>query len=109
MFNQQRLCVRAGHPLLIWCQYISIDLKCDVVRFAVLISINGTALERVSVADTRAKIARHPSQGEIKYLERLVDKYGEDVERMARDRKLNAEQRTAGQLRRALKKAAAGK
>jgi len=68
-------------------------------------SVTVEALERVSVADTRAKIARHPSQGEIKYLERLVDKYGEDVERMARDRKLNAEQRTAGQLRRALKRA----
>ncbi|KAG5645912.1 hypothetical protein DXG03_005059 [Asterophora parasitica] len=48
---------------------------------------------------------RHASSGEVAYLERLVGKYGGDVERMARDRKLNPEQRTAGALRRALKKA----
>ncbi|KAF8078104.1 ribosome biogenesis protein Nop16 [Lyophyllum atratum] len=51
---------------------------------------------------------RHASAGEVAYLERLVTKYGEDVERMARDRKLNPEQRTAGVLRRALKKAGLG-
>lgn len=49
---------------------------------------------------------RHAAHGEIAYLRRLVDKYGEDVEKMARDRKLNAEQRTAGELRRALRRAA---
>lgn len=68
-----------------------------------------TALERISVA---AKATRHTSKGEIKYLQRLCDKYGKDVEQMARDRKLNADQRTAGELRRALRRAgvlAAGK
>jgi len=48
---------------------------------------------------------RHASSGEVVYLERLVAKYGQDVERMARDRKLNPEQRTAGVLRRGLCKA----
>ncbi|KAG6832692.1 hypothetical protein H0H92_012264 [Tricholoma furcatifolium] len=48
---------------------------------------------------------RHASAGEKSYLERLVEKYGSDVEGMARDRKLNVDQRTAGELRRALRKA----
>ncbi|KAF8742728.1 hypothetical protein AX14_002534 [Amanita brunnescens Koide BX004] len=63
------------------------------------------ALEHISVAAKTMTIARHASQGEIKYLQRLVDKYGNDMEQMARDRKLNADQRTAGELRRALKRA----
>lgn len=48
---------------------------------------------------------RHASTGELAYLDRLVQKYGDDIERMARDRKLNPEQRTAGELRRGLKRA----
>jgi len=48
--------------------------------------------------------SRHVSAGEVKYLERLVKKYGDNVEGMAGDLKLNPEQRTVGQLRRALKK-----
>ncbi|KAJ7273212.1 ribosome biogenesis protein Nop16 [Mycena rebaudengoi] len=47
---------------------------------------------------------RQASAGEAAYLQRLVDKYGSDVEQMARDRKLNPEQRTAGQLRRSVKR-----
>jgi len=44
------------------------------------------------------------SSGEIKYLGPLVKKHGDDVHAMWRDRKLNPEQRTVGQLRRALRK-----
>ncbi|KAF7359331.1 Nucleolar protein 16 [Mycena sanguinolenta] len=47
---------------------------------------------------------RHASGGEVAYLQRLVDKYGSDVEQMAKDRKLNAEQRTVGQLTRSLRR-----
>jgi nucleolar protein 16 len=47
---------------------------------------------------------RYMSSGEIKYLEPLVKKYGDDVHAMSQDHKLNPEQRTVGQLRRALKK-----
>ncbi|KAL0947397.1 hypothetical protein HGRIS_013510 [Hohenbuehelia grisea] len=48
---------------------------------------------------------RHASAGERAYLQRLVDKYGkEDVAGMARDRRLNGEQRTAGELGRSLKR-----
>lgn len=48
---------------------------------------------------------RYPAAGEMGYLSRLVSKHGEDVEGMARDLKLNPDQRTAGQLRRALRNA----
>lgn len=48
---------------------------------------------------------RYSSGGENKLLRNLVAKYGEDVDGMARDRKLNSNQQTAGELRRAIKKA----
>ncbi|KIL69611.1 hypothetical protein M378DRAFT_97337 [Amanita muscaria Koide BX008] len=47
---------------------------------------------------------RKSSASEVRYLRRLVDKYGDNVERMARDRKVNNEQRTVGELERALKR-----
>ncbi|KAF9001910.1 ribosome biogenesis protein Nop16 [Cyathus striatus] len=52
--------------------------------------------------------ARCTAGGERTYLERLVQKYGYDVEKMSRDRKLNPEQRTTGELRRALRRAGLG-
>jgi nucleolar protein 16 len=36
---------------------------------------------------------------------RLIRKHGEDVENMARDRRLNPEQRTPGELRRGIRRA----
>lgn len=71
--------------------------------FVGLTSINEIALEGLSVVQ-KGNVKRHPSSGEIKYLQRLVDKYGHDVERMARDRKVNTEQRAVGELQRALRK-----
>jgi nucleolar protein 16 len=50
-------------------------------------------------------VQRHSSHGEIGLLRRLVAKHREDVQAMARDRKLNVGQRTAGQLSRAIAKA----
>lgn len=73
----------------------------------------GIALEQISSAQTALHNlsfaisgvgARHASTGEVAYLQKLVNKYGEDVERMAKDRKLNPEQRTVGQLRSALRR-----
>lgn len=61
------------------------------------------ALEGLSV-QTETKV-RHTSQGERMYIARLVRKYGDDYERMARDRRLNPEQKTVGQLKRAVGKA----
>jgi len=51
---------------------------------------------------------RHASGGEVAYMQRLVEAYGGDVEQMARDRKLNPEQRTVGQLTRSLKRCGLG-
>ncbi|KAL1746070.1 ribosome biogenesis protein Nop16 [Schizophyllum fasciatum] len=48
---------------------------------------------------------RSTSERERVYLQRLMEKYGKDVDAMARDRKLNTDQRTAGELRRALRRA----
>ncbi|OAX40043.1 hypothetical protein K503DRAFT_768956 [Rhizopogon vinicolor AM-OR11-026] len=62
-----------------------------------------TALEKLS-ASGRA-LPRHSSCGERSYLARLIQKYGDDYESMARDRRLNAEQKTVGELRRAVAKA----
>jgi len=48
---------------------------------------------------------RYTSSLETLYLSRLVRRHGEDVENMARDRRLNPEQRTAGELRRGIRRA----
>ncbi|KAF6765051.1 ribosome biogenesis protein Nop16 [Ephemerocybe angulata] len=48
---------------------------------------------------------RHAATGEIVYLSKLVAKHRDDVEAMAKDRRLNPDQRTEGQLRRALRNA----
>ncbi|KAJ7470288.1 ribosome biogenesis protein Nop16 [Mycena latifolia] len=66
-------------------------------------SINHNTTTTLSAAISGAG-PRHASGGEVAYLQRLVDTHGTDVEQMARDRKLNPEQRTAGQLRRSLKR-----
>ncbi|KAI1918640.1 Nucleolar protein 16 [Ophidiomyces ophidiicola] len=47
---------------------------------------------------------RHQSKREVEWLELLVEKYGDNVPAMARDRKLNPMQQTEGELRRKLKK-----
>ncbi|KAJ7445720.1 ribosome biogenesis protein Nop16 [Mycena galericulata] len=76
------------------------------------------ALERISSSNNNSATTlsaaisgagpRHASGGEVAYLQRLVDKYGSDVEHMAKDRKLNPEQRTVGQLTRSLKRCGFG-
>ncbi|KAI0361972.1 hypothetical protein OH77DRAFT_1526662 [Trametes cingulata] len=62
------------------------------------------ALEHLS-EERAGRVPRYTSKGELATLRRLVAKYGEDVEAMARDRKLNPDQRTAGELKRAIRKA----
>ena len=63
-------------------------------------------LEKISEGERkRGGASRFLSEGEAGYLSRLVERHGEDVEAMARDRKLNPEQRTTGELRRLMKKA----
>lgn len=64
--------------------------------------MKGLALEQISVSATVS--GRHSSVGELEYLGGLKAKYGVDFEAMARDRKLNYDQRTGGALRRAFRK-----
>ena len=65
----------------------------------ILLSIE---LERISASPSGA-VPRHVSDGQMKFLEALVKKHGGNVKAMAADLKLNPEQRTIGQIRRALK------
>ncbi|KAL1879067.1 hypothetical protein VTK73DRAFT_7393 [Phialemonium thermophilum] len=51
------------------------------------------------------KSQRHPSRGEIEWLQRLVDRYGDDTAAMARDMKLNPMQQTQADIARRLRKA----
>jgi len=64
------------------------------------------SLEILSAATSSATSGpRHTSGLETLYLARLIQKHGEDVESMARDRRVNPEQRTAGELRRGIRRA----
>jgi hypothetical protein len=65
----------------------------------------GFCLELEKLSEGKGRAPRFLSGGEIGYLKGLVGRHGEDVEAMARDRKLNPDQRTAGELRRSIKKA----
>jgi len=58
-----------------------------------------------ALPDVSANVLRFPSKGEVSFLQRLISKYGHDVEAMARDRRLNPDQRTEGEIRRAINKA----
>jgi hypothetical protein len=53
-------------------------------------------------------VSRFSSKGEVTFLQKLISKHGSDVEAMARDRRLNPEQRTEGELRRAIRRAGGG-
>ncbi|KAI9633332.1 ribosomal large subunit biogenesis-related protein [Dioszegia hungarica] len=70
-----------------------VEGKTDVVR----------SLE--ALAATSAPVIRHPSTSEHVWLGQLVQKYGDDSDAMARDLKLNVWQKTAGEIRRMIKKA----
>ena len=64
-------------------------------------------LERQAARQEEAlknKKPRHQSKREGEWLDRLVEKYGDDTQAMARDRKLNPMQQTAADISRRLKK-----
>ena len=65
----------------------------------------GAALEDRAREGDVGKVGRTSSSAEVQYLQRLVEKHGREYEKMARDRKGNVQQYTAGQLRRAIAKA----
>ena len=50
------------------------------------------------------KRATKQSKFEAEWVERLVERWGDDVERMARDRRLNPWQQTEGDLRRRIRR-----
>ncbi len=91
--------------------YAAIFCSCLVCVLMVCFS---TELEDISASITGSTTlsirlsgigSRHISNGEVKYLDPLVKKHGGNLKSMAADLKLNPEQRTVGQLRRALRKA----
>jgi len=53
----------------------------------------------------RAPVPRFTSKGEMIFLQKLISKHGRDAAAMTRDRRLNPDQRTEGEIRRAIKKA----
>ncbi|KAL1924571.1 uncharacterized protein VTP21DRAFT_4225 [Calcarisporiella thermophila] len=69
-----------------------VEAKTDVVR----------ALEER--ASNAVKTERHQSEGEQKWVQSLIDKYGDDYEAMFRDIKMNKYQQTASQLRKRCEK-----
>jgi len=62
------------------------------------------ALEREAAQPVAPKV-RHQSERELEWLQRLVDKHGEDVGAMARDAKLNPMQQTKADITKRLRKA----
>lgn len=68
-----------------------VKAKTDVVR----------ALE--ARAANALKKERYQSEGELNWAAKLVEKYGDDYEKMFWDRKLNPNQQTAAQLKKKIK------
>lgn len=65
-------------------------------------------LERQADTEGQApKKPRHQSKREEEWITRLVERHGDDYQAMARDRKLNPMQQTAGDLRRRINKSKA--
>ena len=54
--------------------------------------------------DVKARKPRHQSSRESEWIQRLVDRHGDDTAAMFRDRKLNPMQQSEGDLRRRIRK-----
>ena len=79
--------------------------RLDAMRFTdVFLIVLCLALE-AEASSKASKSTRTTSASELKYLKALQQAYGSDFETMARDRKRNVQQYSAGQLRRAFEKA----
>jgi len=65
---------------------------------------NGVVAALESLSATASSVVRYSSGGELKYLVPLLQKHGDDVERMSHDRRLNPMQHTAGELKRAIRR-----
>ena len=65
--------------------------------------LSGIGLEELS--RSAAPVKRHSSTSEKTWLIDLVKKYGDDVDGMSRDKKMNVWQNTSGEIRRMIRKA----
>jgi hypothetical protein len=84
----------AGLPFFIWLSLVTFRPSLADDLYGIIVA----ELERIasSTHNTSTTLSvpisgagpRHASGGEVAYLKRLVDKYGTDVEQMARDRKV---------------------
>jgi len=78
----------------------------SVTQLIIRVPCSFLELEKICEDKTRKRGApRFLSEGEIEYLARLSGRHGGDFEAMARDRKLNPDQRTAGELKRLIERA----
>jgi nucleolar protein 16 len=78
------------------------DLSLHGINFAA-VSIGLILEARPDIFHT--PVPRFSSNGKLAFLQRLISKHGRDVAAMMRDRKLNPDQRTEGEIRRAIRKA----
>ncbi|ORZ30835.1 ribosome biogenesis protein Nop16 [Catenaria anguillulae PL171] len=62
-----------------------------------------TVQELIALAQNGVTSFKFPSSGQLDWLHKLVQKYGDDTQKMARDRHLNVNQHTPAQLTRKLK------
>lgn len=69
---------------------------------AIVKQLEQQAVKEGQAAETRKP--RHQSKREDEWISRLIEKHGEDLTAMARDRKLNPMQQTEGDLRRRIRK-----
>lgn len=75
------------------------------------LSLHGIIFAAVSIGlflearpDTfHAPVPRFSSNGNLAFLQKLISKHGRDVAAMMRDRRLNPDQRTEGEIRRAIR------
>ncbi|WFD38932.1 Nucleolar protein 16 [Malassezia japonica] len=67
---------------------------------------DGESVEALAkLAEEDRPVSRFSSSNEFAWLAELVHKHGDDIDAMVRDRHLNIWQKTAGEIRRALRKA----
>lgn len=93
---------KVGQGIAVGAKRRRIVAKTDVVKGAYRArSPSLTLAELEHLATLTTKVIRHTSTIEADWLVALVAKYGDDVDKMARDRKANVWQKTAGEIKRA--------
>ncbi|KAH9079167.1 ribosome biogenesis protein Nop16 [Lactarius deliciosus] len=78
------------------------------ISFGHMPGTEGPIIRALPDVDSVPVVSRFSSKGEVTFLQKLISRHGSDVEAMARDRKLNPDQRTEGEIRRAIRRASGG-